>query len=126
MFAIGMPSLPVLLVRTVFNGIIMRILTGGSQPEVPDDVRDLHAQLERGSGGDEAYEWIRTSCDWVDMSDCGLTGLHPEVDAGRGSEQVRHACGSGGGGSVVCVFGLNMGAWLCGCVVSWYAWCLSE
>jgi hypothetical protein len=34
----------------------MLILTRDSEPDVPDDVRDLHAQLERGSGGDEAYE----------------------------------------------------------------------
>lgn len=56
MFTIGMPILPILLVRTIFNGIVMHILTRHSLPDVPDEVRDLHPQVEGGSGGDEAYE----------------------------------------------------------------------
>jgi hypothetical protein len=34
----------------------MLILTRNSEPEVPDDVRDLYRQREGGSGGGEAYE----------------------------------------------------------------------
>jgi hypothetical protein len=45
------------------------------------------------------------SRDWVDMSDCGRTGLHPELNVGLLSESERHAGSSGSrGSSVVCVF----------------------
>ena len=51
-----MPNLPIELVRKGFNGVIMLILTRDSQPDVPDDVRDLHVQLEAAHDGGNAYE----------------------------------------------------------------------
>lgn len=51
-----MPNLPIELVRKGFNGVIMLIITRDSEPDILDEVRDLHHQHEAGHDGVNAYE----------------------------------------------------------------------
>lgn len=88
-----MPNLPIEHVRKGFNGFIMLILTRDSEPDVPDDVRDLHVQPEAGHDGENAYECIRMSRHWVDMGCFRRTRPDHDLYLGHG--------GSGGNGGVV-------------------------
>ena len=51
-----MRSMPIELVRKVLTGVVMLILTRNPEPDVPDEVRNLHGQHEAGHDGVNAYE----------------------------------------------------------------------